>query len=150
MYTIDQEKFQSVVNQELEGTDLFLVDLKIGKDNKISVFIDGDNGVAIQNCIDLSRKIESNFDREVEDFELSVFSSGVGEPLKLNRQYKKNIGRNIEVITNEEGEKIVGELLMVDEEKIVVKVQPKKKKDPIVEKEILIDNIKESKIIILF
>ncbi len=147
---IDKEKVQSVVNQELEGTDLFLVDLKIGKDNKISVFIDGDNGVAIQNCIDLSRKIESNFDREVEDFELSVFSSGVGEPLKLNRQYKKNIGRNIEVITNEEGEKIVGELLMVDEEKIVVKVQPKKKKDPIVEKEILIDNIKESKIIILF
>ncbi|MDD3668083.1 MAG: ribosome assembly cofactor RimP [Bacteroidales bacterium] len=147
---IDKEKVQSVVNQELEGTDLFLVDLKIGKDNKISVFIDGDNGVTIQNCIDLSRKIESNFDREVEDFELSVFSSGVGEPLKLNRQYKKNIGRNIEVITNEEGEKIVGELLIVDEEKIVVKVQPKKKKDPIVEKEILIDNIKESKIIILF
>lgn len=147
---IDKEKVQSVVNQELEGTDLFLVDLKIGKDNKISVFIDGDNGVTIQNCIDLSRKIESNFDREVEDFELSVFSSGVGEPLKLNRQYKKNIGRNIEVITNEEGGKIVGELLIVDEEKIVVKVQPKKKKDPIVEKEILIDNIKESKIIILF
>ncbi|MPL88125.1 Ribosome maturation factor RimP [bioreactor metagenome] len=147
---IDKEKVQSIVNQELEGTDLFLVDLKIGKDNKISVFIDGDNGVTIQNCIDLSRKIESNFDREVEDFELSVFSSGVGEPLKLNRQYKKNIGRNIEVITNEEGGKIVGELLMVDEEKIVVKVQPKKKKDPIVEKEILIDNIKESKIIILF
>ena len=147
---IDKEKVLSIVNQELEGADLFLVDLKIGKDNKISVFIDGDNGVTIQNCIDLSRKIESNFDREVEDFELSVFSSGVGEPLKLNRQYKKNIGRNIEVITNEEGEKIVGELLMVDEEKIVVKVQPKKKKDPIVEKEILIDNIKESKIIILF
>lgn len=147
---IDKEKVQSIVNQELEGTDLFLVDLKIGKDNKISVFIDGDNGVTIQNCIDLSRKIESNFDREVEDFELSVFSSGVGEPLKLNRQYKKNIGRNIEVITNEEGGKIVGELLIVDEEKIVVKVQPKKKKDPIVEKEILIDNIKESKIIILF
>ena len=71
---IDKEKVQSIVNQELEGTDLFLVDLKIGKDNKISVFIDGDNGVTIQNCIDLSRKIESNFDREVEDFELSVFS----------------------------------------------------------------------------
>lgn len=147
---IDKEKVQSVVSQELEGTDLFLVDLKIGKDNKISVFIDGDNGVTIQSCIDLSRKIESNFDREVEDFELSVFSSGVGEPLKLNRQYKKNIGRNIEVITNEEGETIVGELLMVDEEKIVVRIQPKKKKDPIVEKEIFIDNIKESKIIILF
>ncbi|HBN06801.1 MAG TPA: ribosome assembly cofactor RimP [Bacteroidales bacterium] len=146
---IDKEKVQSVVNQELEGSDLFLVDLKIGKDNKISVFIDGDNGVTIQNCIDLSKQIESNFDREVEDFELSVLSSGIGEPLKLNRQYEKNIGRNIEVITKE-GEKIVGELLLVYEEKIVVKIQPKKKKDPIVEKEILFDNIKESKIIILF
>ncbi|MBP1646469.1 MAG: rimP [Bacteroidetes bacterium] len=147
---IDKEKVQSVVNQELEGSDLFLVDLKIGKDNKISVIIDGDNGVTIQNCIDLSKQIEKNFDREVEDFELSVLSSGVGEPLKLNRQYEKNIGRNIEVITKEEGEKIVGELLMVYEEKIVVKIQSKKKKDPIVEKEILFDNIKESKIIILF
>ncbi len=146
---IDKEKVQTVVNQELEGSDLFLVDLKIGKDNKISVFIDGDNGVTIQNCIDLSKQIESNFDREVEDFELSILSSGIGEPLKLNRQYEKNIGRNIEVITKE-GEKIVGELLLVNEEKIVVKIQPKKKKDPIVEKEILFDNIKESKIIILF
>lgn len=147
---IDKEKVQAVVNQELEGKDLFLVDLKIGKDNKISVIIDGDNGVTIQNCIDLSKQIEKNFDREVEDYELSVLSSGVGEPLKLNRQYKKNIGRNIELITMEEGEKIVGELLMVDDEKIFVKIQPKKKKDPIVEKEILFDNIKESKIIILF
>ena len=146
---IDKEKVQTVVNQELEGSDLFLVDLKIGKDNKISVFIDGDNGVTIQNCIDLSKQIEGNFDREVEDFELSILSSGIGEPLKLNRQYEKNIGRNIEVITKE-GEKIVGELLLVNEEKIVVKIQPKKKKDPIVEKEILFDNIKESKIIILF
>ncbi|MBP6429279.1 MAG: ribosome assembly cofactor RimP [Bacteroidales bacterium] len=147
---IDKEKVLSIVNEELEGSDLFLVDLKIGKDNKISVYIDGDNGVIIQNCIDLSRKIEGNFDREVEDFELSVFSSGVGEPLMNTRQYKKNIGRNISVITTD-GLKTQGELLSVEDDKIVVKeFAKKKKKDAPVEKEIAFESIKEAKIIIIF
>lgn len=147
---IDKERVHDVVNQELENTDLFLIDIKIGKDNKISVIIDGDNGVTIQNCIDLSRQIEKNFDREVEDFELSVMSAGIGEPLKLIRQYKKNFGKSIEILIKENSEKIVGELIGVDDEKVIVKIQPKKKKEPIIEREILIDNIKESKIIILF
>ncbi|MDD2530849.1 MAG: ribosome assembly cofactor RimP [Bacteroidales bacterium] len=147
---IDKERVHDIVNQELENTDLFLIDIKIGKDNKISVIIDGDNGVTIQNCIDLSRQIEKNFDREVEDFELSVMSAGIGEPLKLIRQYKKNFGKSIEILIKENSEKIVGELIGVDDEKVIVKIQPKKKKEPIIEREILIDNIKESKIIILF
>ncbi|HHT03407.1 MAG TPA: ribosome assembly cofactor RimP [Bacteroidales bacterium] len=146
---IDKEKVLSIVNEELEGSDLFLVDLKIGKDNKISVYIDGDNGVLIQNCIDLSRKIEGNFDREVEDFELSVFSSGVGEPLVNARQYKKNIGRNISIITNDD-QTIKGELISVDDDKVVVREIPKKKKDSPVEMEIASTNIKEGKIIIIF
>ena len=146
---IDKEKVLSIINEELEGSDLFLVDLKIGKDNKISVYIDGDNGVLIQNCIDLSRKIEGNFDREVEDFELSVFSSGVGEPLVNARQYKKNIGRNISIITNDD-QTIKGELISVDDDKVVVREIPKKKKDSPVEKEIASANIKEGKIIIIF
>lgn len=146
---IDREKVLNIVNDELEGSDLFLVDLRVGKDNKISVFIDGDNGVTIQNCIDLSRIIEGNFDREIEDFDLSVLSAGIGEPLKLIRQYIKNIGRNIS-ITTDENEQIEGELIMVDEEKVVVKQIPKKKKDIAIEKEITFSNIKEGKIIILF
>jgi len=146
---IDKEKVISIVNEELEGSDLFLVDLKIGKDNKISVFIDGDNGVMIQNCIDLSRKIEGNFDREVEDFELSVLSSGVGEPLMNVRQYKKNIGRYISIVTND-GQKIEGELVSVDEDKILVRETPKKKKDTPIEREIAFTDIKEGKIIIIF
>ena len=146
---IDKEKVLSIINEELEGSDLFLVDLKISKDNKISVYIDGDNGVFIQNCIDLSRKIEGNFDREFEDFELSVFSSGVGEPLVNARQYKKNIGRNISIITNDD-QTIKGELISVDDDKVVVREIPKKKKDSPVEKEIASANIKEGKIIIIF
>jgi len=146
---IDKEVVLGIVKEKLEGSDLFLVDLRIGKDNKISVFIDGDNGVKIQDCIDLSRAIEGNFDREVEDFELSVYSSGVGEPLLLKRQYKKNIGKNISVTTND-NERLEGELVVVDEEKILVRLMPKRKKDLVVEKEIMFDNIKEGKIIILF
>lgn len=146
---IDKEVVLGIIKEKLEGSDLFLVDLRIGKDNKISVFIDGDNGVKIQDCIDLSRVIEGNFDREVEDFELSVYSSGIGEPLLLKRQYKKNIGKNISVTTND-NERFEGELVEVDEEKILVRLMPKKKKDLVVEKEIMFDNIKEGKIIILF
>lgn len=146
---IDKEVVLDIIEEELDSSDLFLVDLRVGKDNKISVFIDGDNGVKIQDCIDLSRVIEGSFDREVEDFELSVYSSGVGEPLLLKRQYKKNIGRNIAITTNND-EHIEGELLRVDEEKIVVRQIPKRKKDLVVEKEIIFDDIKEGKIIILF
>ena len=147
---IDKEVILKIIEEQVKDSDLFLIDLKIGKDNKISVVIDGDNGVTIQNCIDLSRQIEKNFDREVEDFELSVMSAGIGEPLKLIRQYKKNFGKSIEILIKENSEKIVGELIGVDDEKVIVKIQPKKKKEPIIEREILIDNIKESKIIILF
>jgi len=146
---IDKEVVLGIIKEKLDGSDLFLVDLRIGKDNKISVFIDGDNGVKIQDCINLSRVIEGNLDREVEDFELSVYSSGVGEPLLLKRQYTKNIGRKIAITTNDD-ERFEGELVKVDEEKILVRLLPKRKKDLVVEKEIMFDNIKEGKIIILF
>ncbi|MDD2488547.1 MAG: ribosome assembly cofactor RimP [Bacteroidales bacterium] len=146
---IDKEIVLKVIEDELEGSDLFFVDLKIGKDNKISVFIDGDNGVTIKNCIDLSRKIEGNLDREVEDFELSVFSAGVGEALKLVRQYIKNIGRNISITTLDD-KKVEGELVFADENKLIVRQTPKRKKDNLVETEIAFTNVKEGKIIIIF
>lgn len=146
---IDKEIVLKVIEDELEGSDLFFVDLKIGKDNKISVFIDGDNGVTIKNCIDLSRKIEGNLDREVEDFELSVFSAGVGEALKLVRQYIKNIGRNISITTLDD-KKVEGELVFADENKLIVRQTPKRKKDNFVETEIAFTNVKEGKIIIIF
>ena len=146
---IDKEIVLKVIEDELEGSDLFFVDLKIGKDNKISVFIDGDNGVTIKNCIDLSRKIEGNLDREVEDFELSVFSAGVGEALKLVRQYIKNIGRNISITTLDD-KKVEGELVFADVNKLIVRQTPKRKKDNLVETEIAFTNVKEGKIIIIF
>ena len=78
---IDKLQVLSVIDTALAGTDKFLVDLKISSDNRINVAIDGDNGITIDDCIDLSRKIESSLDRDVEDFELNVASAGA-RPLR--------------------------------------------------------------------
>lgn len=76
---------------------IFLIDVSINDSFKITVTIDGDNGVVLQDCIDLSRAVDNNLDREEQDFSLEVASAGVSSPLKLLRQYKKNIGRTLKV-----------------------------------------------------
>jgi len=89
-----REKVIDLLNQGLEEKpSIFLIDLTITDAFKIIVTLDGDNGVVLQDCIDVSRSIEHNLDREEQDFSLEVASVGVGSPLKLFRQYKKNIGR---------------------------------------------------------
>src|SRR5690554_5940448 len=98
--------------------DLFLIDFSISPDYKISVVIDGDNGVNLQNCIDVSRSIEHNLDREEQDFSLEVASAGATAPLKFPRQYRKNIGRKLEVTTEEE--QIEGTLVDAGETSIVL------------------------------
>jgi len=89
-----REKVIDLLNEGLqEKPSIFLIDLTITDAFKIIVTLDGDNGVVLQDCIDVSRSIEHNLDREEQDFSLEVASVGVGSPLKLVRQYKKNIGR---------------------------------------------------------
>nr|WP_315195373.1 ribosome assembly cofactor RimP [uncultured Flavobacterium sp.] len=98
-----KEKVKQVVEEALqEKPSIFLVDLTITDSFKIIIGIDGDNGVVLQNCIDVSRAVEGNLDREEQDFSLEVASVGVGSPLKLVRQYKKNIGRTLIVKTDKE------------------------------------------------
>ena len=80
-----------------ENSSLFLIDLKIGVNNNIKVILDDDNEISLNDCVKISRAIEHNLDREVEDFSLEVTSAGVGEPLCNRRQYKKNIGRKLKV-----------------------------------------------------
>jgi len=79
----------------LDKPSVFLIDLTITDSFKIIVNIDGDTGVVLQDCIDISRAIENNLDREEQDFSLEVASVGVGSPLKMVRQYKKNVGRTL-------------------------------------------------------
>jgi len=126
---IEKIKILELVNQALEGSDKFLVNLKITPDNRIYVDIDGDNGVTIDDCIELSRAIESQLDRDEEDFALDVSSAGADQPLKLTRQYRKNIGREVEAVTFD-GEKTVGELVAVDEETVTLRTPGTKKQAP--------------------
>jgi ribosome maturation factor RimP len=80
-----------------EDQSLFLIDLKIGSDNSIHITLDGDQGVTLKDCMNVSRAIEHNLDREEYDFSLEVASAGVGSPLLNSRQYIKNIGRKLRV-----------------------------------------------------
>ena len=139
-----------------ERKDLFLVDLKISADDQITVTLDGDNGVTLQDCLDASRAIEFNMDREEHDFALQVMSYGLSEPLALNRQYQKNIGRELDVVLTS-GEKIEGELVSVDEEAIALllryrrpKLIGKGKEDVEEEKVIRLDEIKKALVVIKF
>ena len=112
-----QDKVENLLKEAFqENNSLFLIDLNIPNDNKISVVIDGDNGVSVNDCIAVSRKIEHNLDREEEDFSLEVSSAGVSEPLHLERQYRKNLGRKLQVTTN--NEKIEATLTHVDQDGI--------------------------------
>ena len=91
-----KEKVFNLVNVALsEKPSVFLIDLTITDNFKIIVTLDADNGVILQDCIDISRAIEYNLDREEQDFSLEVASVGVGSPLKMIRQYKKNVGRTL-------------------------------------------------------
>ena len=112
-----QDKVENLLKEAFqENNSLFLIDLNITKDNKILVVIDGDNGVSVNDCIAVSRKVEHNLDREEEDFSLEVSSAGVSEPLRLERQYRKNLGRKLQVTTN--NEKIEATLTEVDQDGI--------------------------------
>ncbi len=114
-----KEKVNALINEALlEKPSIFLIDLAVSDSFKISVGLDGDNGVALQDCIDISRAIENNLDREEQDFSLEVASVGVGSPLKFTRQYKKNIGRTLIITTN--SEKIEAELVEANDVFIIL------------------------------
>lgn len=116
---IDLNKIKTVVETTLSGTPLFLVEINSTPGNEIEVVIDSDGSVDIDDCVALSRAIEEQFDREQEDFELTVTSAGIGQPLKLLRQYRKLIGKPVEIILRS-GIKFIAELRDADEESITV------------------------------
>ena len=150
-------KVEEVLSAALnERSSLFLIDLKINDDNKILVTLDGDSGVNLQDCIDVSRAIEHNLDREEVDFALEVASVGATTPLVMPRQYVKNIGRKLKV-TKISGEIIEGSVTEADNENVTLEWkarEPKKigKGKVTVEKKAVLpyDEIKEAKVIISF
>ena len=128
---ITKDQIAALTNEALADSDRFLVDVKVKPSNVIEVYIDSDTAVNIDNCVEVSRFIESKLDRDVEDFELSVMSYGLSGALKLDRQLQKYVGKDVEVKTKETG-KMQGKLVSFDAEKVEFAPVPKKtsKKKP--------------------
>lgn len=123
---IDKNVVSGIVNEWLEDKEYFLVDVAVSPDDKIVVEIDHAEGVWIDDCVELSRFIESKLDREQEDYELEVGSAGIGQPFKVLQQYLIHIGKEVEVLT-QDGQKLCGVLKEADEQGIVLTVQKKVK-----------------------
>ena len=123
---IDRNIVSGIVNEWLEDKDYFLVDVSVSPDDKIVVEIDHAEGVWIDDCVELSRFIESKLDREQEDYELEVGSAGIGQPFKVLKQYLIHIGKEVEVLTKE-GKKLEGVLKEANEENMTLTIRKKVK-----------------------
>lgn len=151
-----REEIKNIIQEIINGTDIFLVDLKISKSNVIEVYVDAANGIDVGTCIKISGEVESRLNREEEDFELTVSSAGIGYPFKVPGQYRKNIGKEVEARLSD-GTKIQGTLKSFDEKAVCIEYEEKitiegKKKKELVKKEktIALDEIKQIKDIVTF
>ncbi len=116
---IDKHKIEEIASGLLGDGELFLVEVNITPGNEIEVVIDSDSSVDIDDCVELSRAIEEKLDRDEEDFELTVASAGIGQPLRILRQYLKLIGSPVEVVLCN-GTKILAELRDADEHSVTL------------------------------
>ncbi|MBO5771469.1 MAG: ribosome assembly cofactor RimP [Alistipes sp.] len=118
------EAIKQLAEQHLEGSDIFVVDCVSTPSNDITLTLDSDTHVTIDACVELSRIINEAFDRDEEDFSLTVTSAGIGEPLRLLRQYRKIIGSSVDVLLTD-GVKILGTLDDANEEGITISYDEK-------------------------
>ncbi len=153
---IDKKTLIALTEEYLEGSPNYLIDVLVGSGNSITIEIDNDEGVDIDHCAALSRYLESKFDRETEDFELTVTSAGLTSPFKTLRQYKKHEGKEVEVLSKR-GEKLTGTLESSDEKgftlAITKKVRPegaKRKSEVTVPVHFAFDEVKYTKYLIRF
>jgi len=146
---ITTTQIKTIFEQWQKDEKVFLVDLAIKPGNKITVLIDRIGGLNIADCVDFSRFIEGSFDREKEDFELSVSSPGADAPFKVLKQYEKNIGRNVR-ITTEDDQIATGTLIKLDGNSIEIEPEKGKKAKVALPAIFEINNIKEIKVIISF
>ncbi|NCB83147.1 MAG: ribosome assembly cofactor RimP [Bacteroidia bacterium] len=153
---ISKDTVKQIVESYITAKGYYLVDINVTKDNHISVEIDHFEGVSIDFCVELTREIESGIDRETEDYELQVSSAGLTEPFKVLKQYQKNTGNEVEVLTKE-GKKITGVLTAANAEKITLQIEKQIKPEGAKRKitlcedlEIPYENIKTTKYIIRF
>lgn len=153
---ITEAQVKALIEEKIINTDIFIVEVKVKPGNKIVVYIDTPAGISIDECVGVSRHIESSFDREVEDFELEVSSPGLDHPFRVLQQYKKNLNKEVSVLAKT-GDKIIGKLIMADEksfqiEKVLSKKKKKKATDEVEELVVNFDytEVKETKIVLTF
>ncbi|WP_158796528.1 ribosome assembly cofactor RimP [Pedobacter sp. L105] len=151
---VEKRVIELVEEKISDRPELFLVEVKMLPNHKLIIHVDGDEGISIQDCAAISRHVGFHLEEEntiEKAYNLEVSSPGVGEPLKLKRQYQKNIGRDLSVKLAG-GEIKEGKLLAVDEKSITIeaKVKEKGKKAQLVETGVDFDNIIETKVLISF
>jgi ribosome maturation factor RimP len=153
---IEEKIVRELAQSRLDEFNGFIVELNINSANHIKLFIDSDKGVSVSDCMSVSRNVEHNLDREIEDFSLEVSSAGIDKPFKHHRQYQKNVGRDVKVkLQNEKA--IEGLLEEVNDNDITVitrkkeRIEGRKAKKWVETKhKINFDDIKETKVIISF
>lgn len=149
---IDKDLIRQTIEEKLASTDCFLVSLSISGDNQIMVEIDSETSFDLDFCVELTRYIEQHFDRDAEDYSLEIGSYSITKPFVDRRQYRKNIGRKVEVLT-EESRKIRGTLVAVDNDGFTLEIEEKEllegqKRKKLVKKEItlLYSSVKQTKL----
>ncbi|MBO4282946.1 MAG: ribosome assembly cofactor RimP [Bacteroidales bacterium] len=147
--SIPKDLILRLTEEALQGReDLFVTEVKVKPDNTIYVFMDGDHGVNVDDCIAVSKYVERHLDRERCDFALNVSSFGVGQPLKLFRQYRNAIGKTLSIKLNDGG-KEKGVLQEATERQLKIEI-PAVKKQPASEREIAMADVKEARVEVTF
>lgn len=148
---IDTTLIEKLVTEHLANSDMFVVEIKKTPSNEIEITIDSDSSVGIESCVEISKMVEATLDREAEDFELTVISAGVGQPLKMLRQYKKLIGQEVDLLFAD-GIKLIATLKDATSENITVAyeekitVEGKKRKEVVTtEKTVALSELKSTK-----
>jgi len=139
---ITDETIKDLVQQQIAGSDIFLVEAIVKPGNMIRVHVDRPEGISIEECVRISRFINEQLDRDVEDYSLEVSSPGISAPFKVKQQYEKNVGHTIEVRLGD-GDRVEGKLAKVSDQSILILVKGK-------EMEIFFKDIDKAKTIISF
>ena len=148
---ISKTRIETLVNEFTADSDIFIVSVKVTTGNKITVLVNKKDGISISECVQISKHIEGNLDRETEDFDLQVSSPGIGEPLLVKEQFEMSSGRRVEV-TDSEGEKYTGIMKSFsgDEFALEFKQRAKGKKRELTEKLFKLEEIRSVRVLITF
>jgi len=139
---INTETIFDLIKQHIQGSDIFLVEVAVKAGNAIRIQVDRPDGISIDECVQISRYLNEQMDRDVEDYSLEVSSPGLGSPFKVKQQYEKNMGHPIDILFSD-GTRITGRLQEVSDEGITLQLKGSDRK-------IKFEEIKTAKAIISF